>query len=124
MHVENPARASRHLRVAFERAEGAPADTPAGGITLEYPPARAATASRARRPTAPRDVGAASRAHDGRVLSHADFEVTEQRTEGRAPASTRSGGGAAPDGQNPTRRITNRGSERMIAMIGAHAIGA
>lgn len=79
VQLENPSREAGSIRIAFERAEGEPAARPAAGTPLEYP-ARPRYRTFARSAATGKAAGSwrcVARTEEGRVLSHADFTVTE-----------------------------------------------
>ncbi len=79
VRLANPSRDAGSIRVAFERAEGEPAERPAAGTQLEYP-ARPSYRTFARTAASGKAAGTwrcVVRTEEGRVLSHADFTVTE-----------------------------------------------
>ena len=79
VRLENPSREAGSIRIAFERAEGEPAERAAAGTPLEYP-ARPRYRTFARTAASGKAAGSwrcVARTEEGRVLSHADFTVTE-----------------------------------------------
>lgn len=76
--LENPTRQAGSLRFAFERAEGEPAERPAAGMAVEYPARpRYRTVARGTTNRPPGQYRCVVRTEEGRVLSHADFTITE-----------------------------------------------
>lgn len=78
VRLTNPSRTAGTIRFAFERAEGEPGEAPAAGMQIEYPAQpRYRTVARG---TTNRPAGqyrCVVRTEEGRVLSHADFSITE-----------------------------------------------
>ncbi|HEY8432823.1 MAG TPA: DUF2914 domain-containing protein [Sandaracinaceae bacterium] len=78
VRLENPTRQAGSLRFAFERAEGEPAERPAAGMAVEYPARpRYRTVARGTTNRPPGQYRCVVRTEEGRVLSHADFTITE-----------------------------------------------
>ncbi len=79
VRLQNPSREAGSIRIAFERAEGEPAERASAGTQLEYP-ARPRYRTFARIGAANKAAGTwrcVARTEEGRVLSHADFTVTD-----------------------------------------------
>lgn len=80
VRLQNPSREAGSIRIAFERAgEGEPPERAAAGTQLEIP-ARPRYRTFARIGAANKPAGTwrcVARTEEGRVLSHADFTVTE-----------------------------------------------
>ncbi|MCZ7684746.1 MAG: DUF2914 domain-containing protein [Sandaracinaceae bacterium] len=78
VRLENPSREAGTLRFAFERAEGDPAERAGTGLAIEYPARpRYRTLARGTLNRPPGQYRCVVRTEEGRVLSHADFTVTE-----------------------------------------------